>query len=393
MRSGDEAAITGIGQSALGRRLGRSPQSLAVESVLAAVADAGLEVGDIDGLSTWPGAGGQPRGFSDVGVWEVQDALGMDLDWFSGGSETAGQLGAVFNAVAAVRAGLATHVVCFRAVWESTAQTTKQRASIIGAGQDRLGGAYQYLIPFGAMSAANWTAMLAQRHFHEYGTTRAQLGAVAVNARANAAHNPHAVFRDPLTLDDYLTARMISEPLCLFDCDVPMDGSTAVVVSRLDAAGGGPQPPLRIAAIGSATGGRAFWDQHEDLTSMAATRAAAMLWRTSELQPADVDVAALYDGFSFLTLVWLEALGFCAKGESGPFVEGGQRIALDGELPLSTGGGQLSGGRLHGFGHLHEAATQLWGRGGDRQVGGGPEVAAVAAGGGPVCGCLLLTRS
>ena len=117
-----------------------------------------------------------------------------------------------------------------------------------------------------------------------------------------------------------------------------------------------------------------------------------MMWSRTDLRPSDVDVAELYDGFSFLTLVWLEAMGFCGRGEAGPFVEGGARIALDGELPLATQGGQLSGGRLHGLGFLHEACVQLWGEGGARQVAHGPRVAAVGVGGGPVAGCALLRR-
>jgi acetyl-CoA acetyltransferase len=125
---------------------------------------------------------------------------------------------------------------------------------------------------------------------------------------------------------------------------------------------------------------------------MALRDAGAMLWQHTDLTPADVDVAELYDGFSFITLAWLEALGFAPKGEGGAFVDGGERIALHGELPLNTQGGQLSGGRLHGYGMLHEACLQLWGDAGDRQVGGEPEVAVAAAGGGPLAGCLLLTR-
>ena len=125
---------------------------------------------------------------------------------------------------------------------------------------------------------------------------------------------------------------------------------------------------------------------------MANRDAGAHLWTRTDLRPADVDVAELYDGFSFLTLSWLEALGFCGVGESGSFVEGGERIGLDGELPLNTHGGQLSAGRLHGFGFLHEACVQLWGEGGERQVPGGPEVAVAAAGGGNTCGCMLLVR-
>jgi acetyl-CoA acetyltransferase len=128
------------------------------------------------------------------------------------------------------------------------------------------------------------------------------------------------------------------------------------------------------------------------MTTMPASDAAAHMWSRADLGPDDVDVAELYDGFSFLAMAWLEALGFCGRGESGPFIEGGKNIALEGGLPLNTHGGQLSAGRLHGFGFLHEAVLQLRGEGGVRQVGGGPEVAAVANGGGPVAGAMLLTK-
>ncbi len=138
--------------------------------------------------------------------------------------------------------------------------------------------------------------------------------------------------------------------------------------------------------------GRPSWDQFDDLAGMPNRDAAAQLWSRTDLKPADVDVAEIYDGFSFLTLSWLEALGFCKVGEGGSFIEGGTRIARDGELPLNTHGGQLSAGRLHGYGFLHEAVVQLRGEGGDRQVPGSPEVAVAAAGGGPTNGCLLLTR-
>jgi acetyl-CoA acetyltransferase len=128
------------------------------------------------------------------------------------------------------------------------------------------------------------------------------------------------------------------------------------------------------------------------MTTMAARDAGASMWERTELRPADVDLAQLYDGFSILPLVWLEALDLCGRGESGAFVEGGSRIALDGQLPLNTAGGQLSAGRLHGFGLLHEACVQLRGDGGDRQIPGRHEVAVVANGGGPIAGSMLLTR-
>ena len=392
-------AITGIGQSAIGRRLGGDPLELTLDACLAAIADAGLTPRDIDGLATYPGAMGGAPGFTGAGVTEVHDALRLELNWFTGGLEMPGQLGSVIDACAAVATGLATHVLCFRSVWEGTAQGKGGRAGIGvgdgggGRGFRAAGTMLEFTLPFRAYSAANWVALDAQRHFYEYGTTREQLAWIALNARRNAAGNPNAVYRDPMTLADYLAARIVSTPFGLFDCDVPCDGATAVIVSRVDRARDLRRPPLRVEAVGSALRGRPSWDQFDDLTTMALRDAAKMLWERTDLRPGDVDVAELYDGFSFIALAWLEALGFCKKGEGGPFIDGGARIALDGEIPLNTNGGQLSGGRLHGYGFLHEACLQLWGEGGARQVPGDPQVAVAAAGGGPLGGCLLLTRA
>jgi len=286
-------------------------------------------------------------------------------------------------------------------VTESTAQGSGGRQGIGGdggggGGIPRFSGFLQWSLPFGAVSAVNWIALVAQRRMHEFGLTREQLGQVAVNARRNAGLNPKAIYRDPMTLADYLAARMISTPLCLFDCDAPSDGSTAFVVSHRDVAPDTPHPVCGVNAVGTALRGRPSWDQYDDFTTMAARDAGASMWERTELRPADVDVAQLYDGFSILSLVWLEALGFCGRGESGAFVEDGVAIGRQGSLPLNTAGGQLSGGRLHGFGLIHEACVQLRGEGGERQVtparGGTPEVAAVSNGGGPIAGSLLLTR-
>ncbi len=394
------AAVTGIGQSAVGRRLNVDPLRLTLDACLAAIADAGLTRADIDGLATYPGQmlGAIAPGFSGAGVTEVHEALRLNLDWFHGGVETSGQLGSVITACAAIAAGYARHVLCFRTVWEATAQGAGRRQGIgvggAAAGRaPRMSGTMQWTIPFGAASAACWIALMAQRHFHEFGTTREQLAQIALNARKNAALNPHAIFREPLSLEQYLSARLISTPFGLFDCDVPVDGSTAFVISHVDAAKDCRKRPLRVEAVGSALHGRPSWDQFDDLTTMALRDAAKMMWRRTDLTPADVDVAELYDGFSFIALAWLEALGFCPKGEGGRFIEGGAAIARDGAIPLNTHGGQLSAGRLHGYGFLHEAATQLWGEAGARQVPGQPEVAVAAAGGGPLGGCLLITRN
>lgn len=392
------AAISGIGQSAVGRRLGRDPMDLTLDACLEAIADAGLDRRDIDGLASYPGGWFGPRGFSGPSIPELQDALRLDLSWFSAGPEHPGQLGSVVEAVAAVACGFANHVLCWRTVWESTAQGGGGRPGIGapggggGGSGSRASGIMEWTLPFGAASAAVWIALFAQRHMHEYGTTREQLAQIALNARRNAGRNPKAVYRDPMTLDDYLAARIISTPFCLYDCDVPVDGATAVIVSRADRARDLRRPPLRVEAVGTALRGRPSWDQFDDLTTMAMRDAGSMLWERTDLSPRDVDVAELYDGFSFLALAWLEALRFCGKGEGGAFVEGGARIALEGELPLNTHGGQLSAGRLHGYGFLHEACVQLRGEGGARQVAGDPRVAVAAAGGGPLAGCLLLVR-
>jgi acetyl-CoA acetyltransferase len=394
------ATLTGVGQSEIGRRLGRDPLELTLEGCIAAIQDAGLSAKDIDGIATYPGAMGANPGFSGAGVTEVHDALRLELEWWSGGSERSGQLGAVIDACMAVAAGVCKHVLCFRSVWEGTAQGKGGRGGIGltgggggGGGGFRASGSFEFLLPFRSYSAANWIGMFAQRHFHEYGTTREQLGWIPVNARRNAGRNEKAIYRDPMTLDDYLAARMISSPLGLYDCDVPCDGATAMIVSRADYAKDLRRPPIQVEAVGTALRGRPSWDQFDDLTTMATRDAGKMLWERTDLRPGDVDVAELYDGFSFIALSWLESLQFCAPGEGGPFVDGGTRISLEGEIPLNTHGGQLSAGRLHGYGFLHEACVQLWGEGEDRQVKNNPQVAIAAAGGGPLAGALLLTRS
>ncbi len=382
-------AITGIGMSAVGRRLMRPPLALTVEACQAALDDAGLTYADIDGLSTYPG-GGTLGGFSEGGVNALVEALRITPVWHNGGGEMPGQVGALVAAMLAVSSGLCRHVLCFRTLWEATYSELLRSGTLQPARGGRASGMGEGRAPFGALSAANWIAMTASQHFARYGTTREQLGAIALNARANAARNPVAIYRDPLSMDDYLSARLVSTPFGLFDCDVPCDGSVAVIVSARDAAADRPRPPVLVDAVGTKIEDRLSWDQGTLTHEPQVFGPAHHLWSRATVSPADVDVAQLYDGFSFNCLSWLEALGFCAVGEGGPFVEGGSRIALDGELPLNTAGGQLSAGRLHGFGLIHEAIVQLRGDGADRQVPGA-EVAVVATGGGVPGGCVLFT--
>ncbi len=385
------AAISGVGMSAVGRRLGKSAIDLTLDAILNALDHAGLRIEDIDGLCTMPGMSETP-GMSPVPLREIKNALGLRLNWFGSIQEGPGQMSAIMNPVMWVAAGQVRHVICFRTATQYSAREQSAPASRDGAPARRWNGWQSWHYPFNALSPIHNHAMIAKLRMERFGLTREQLGWWAVNCRRNAQHNPNAVYRDPMSLDDYLGARMIADPLCLYDCDAPIDSSVAIIVSSLEAARDLRHPPLRFEAISGALYGKDSWDQIEDLTSMAARDAGAHLWTRTDLKPTDVQVANLYDGFSIQPLIWMESLGFCGWGESGAFIEGGERIALNGELPVNTGGGQLSGGRLHGFGLLHETCTQLWGEGGDRQVAGNPEVGVTATGGGALAGCMILTR-
>ncbi|MDY0013297.1 MAG: thiolase family protein [Rhodocyclaceae bacterium] len=386
-----QAIISGIGQSPVGRRLGRGALDLTLEAVRNAVEDAGLKISDIDGVASWPGQM-EVAGMSPVSILDLKEALRLEVNWYMAGPE-ATQMSALINACMAVATGQARHVVVFRTMTESSAMAEGVRSSVLGQeGAPRVGAMGHWQVPFGAFSASNWVGLIASRYFHEFGTKREQMAQLAINARRNAMLNPNAIYRTPLTLDDYMNSRMISTPLCLYDCDVPVDGSMAIIISHRDTAPDLKSQPISIESICGPLHERNTWDQQADLTRFAAEAAGQRLWNRTDLKPKDVDVGALYDGFTFLTMLWLEALGFCGRGEAGPFLEGGHRIALDGELPLATGGGQLSAGRMHGVGLVYEAVVQLRGAGADRQVPGDPRVAVVTNGGGPIASAALLVR-
>ncbi len=329
---------------------------------------------------------------------QVRESLGMEKpDYRGGGFDTAGLLSPVTGAAVTVGQRRARHVLVYRTVqmmggaFDAGTDEVEDEGPSLEATMGEIMGDLSPLLAHHAYSAVNWLALHCRRHMHLYGTTKEQLGWLAINSRKNAALNPLATYRDPITMEDYLSARTISAPLGLLDCDVPVDGSIAFVISHEDHASDCPSPPVRFESIGGSTGPGA-WVDRPDYPKMASSDAAAELWSRTNLTVDDLDVAQLYDGFTFLTFAWLEALGICGEGEAGPYVEGASRIALDGTLPLNTYGGQLSAGRMHGYWVLHEACLQLRRQAGERQVANDPEVAVVAAGGGPIAGCLLLTR-
>ncbi|MFG1929159.1 thiolase family protein [Mycobacterium sp. NPDC048908] len=389
-----DAIISGLGISRIGRRTGIPGRDLTLEAVTAAIEDAGLTPADVDGIGT----------LGDTPPTEVLDALGIEAADQTAGFDTGGVLIPVMSAFRAVSERRARHVLVYRTVamlGGSMSQTASPMLNPLASPpvEPRKPGTRRKLKPFEDLdellaahsySAANWLAMHCRRHMELYGTTKEQLGWLAINSRRNAGLNPLAAFRDPISMQDYLTARPVSTPFGLLDCDVPIDGSIALVVSHAEYAADCPNRAVKAEAIGGAYGSGG-WFHRDDFPKMASVEAAAEMWSRTDLTPSDVDVVEIYDGFTFLTFAWLEALGFCADGEAGPFVEGAARIASDGELPLNTYGGQLSAGRMHGYWLLHEACLQLRGQAGDRQVAQRPEVAVAAAGGGPIAGCMVLT--
>jgi len=381
----ERAVISGIGRSAMGRRLMLNPLSLTMDACQAAVADAGLTMDDIDGLSTYPGSAGM--GMSEGGVTAVEEALRLQPTWINGGGELPGPGGSVIAAMLAVAGGLCRHVLCFRTVWESTYAAL----GLARGSGGRVSGFMEHRAPFGALSASNWIAMNANQYLHRYGATREMLGVIALNGRTNAGRNPAAIYREPMTMDDYLSARPITTPFGLYDCDVPCDASIALVVSDASVAADLPKTAVRVEAVGTQILERISWDQGTITHEPQVMGQAAHLWTRTGLRPRDVDLALLYDGFTFNAISWLEALGFCGLGEAQAWLDGGRRIALDGELPVNPHGGQLSEGRTHGFGFLYEAVTQLRGEADGRQVLDA-RTAVVTSGGGTPSGVLLLQR-
>ncbi|WP_051461572.1 thiolase C-terminal domain-containing protein [Tomitella biformata] len=382
----DQVAISGVGQSKIGRRLMVDPLSLTVDACLAAVADAGLTLDDIDGLSTYPGR--SVGGMSEGGIMPVEQALRINPTWVNAGAELPGQNGSIIAAMLAVSSGLCRHVLCFRTVWESS-HTELVRSGEWATGNARATDMFEFRHPFGAMSAANWIACQASHYFHRYGDAKEALGAIAVNTRHNASANPEAVYRDPITMADYLNARPVSTPFGLYDCDVPVDGAVAVIVSAIDTVGDLPHKPVFVEAVGTQMMEPLSWDQGTLTHLPQSLGPSAHLWSRTDQRPEDVDVALLYDGFTFNALSWLEGLGFCELGGASDFIDGGRGIAIDGRLPLNPHGGQLSAGRTHGYGFFREAVLQLRGQAPGRQVAD-PRLAVVSSGGGVPSGAILL---
>jgi acetyl-CoA acetyltransferase len=382
--AGGQVAISGIGYGPVGRSTDYSELQLAAAACRDAVADSGLRMDAIDGLSMFPVRNQPPSEFDGPALATVRQALGLgDLDYCVSVGKEAGQLGAIFAAVYAVVSGTARHALVFRAHKRQSRRYLPSASDVARAWDEDA-----WTLPYGVGGGAARVGLMAARYMHQYGLSQEELGAVAMTCRRNAQDNPRAIwYGSPISLEDYLAARWVSAPLKLLDCDYPIDGAVALVISGSGPARDETRHPVFVESIGQASGRHATWLHEPDLAQMASREASDQLWRRTPLSPDDVALAEVYDGFSWFVLAWLEDLGFCPRGEAGA------RIASGGtELPaFCTDGGQLGGGRLHGFGKVAQAVNQLRGEAGLAQIGS-VSAAVSSVGGGPLCGAMLLTN-
>lgn len=352
-------AIVGIGATEFSKESGRSELQLGCEAVTAAIADAGLKPADVDGLVTFTAESSSEIHIArNVGIGE--------LTFFSrvgyGGGAAAGT---VAHAAAAIHAGLADVVVCWRSFNERSGERygLGQANRPMDTNADR--AAYSWMTPFGLSTPAQWVAMFAQRYMHEYGATSEDFGRISVIDRARAATNPKAHFYGrPITLEEHQASRWIAEPLHLLDCCQETDGGQALVLVSAERAKDLPNKPAYV--VGAAQGSGE--DQHmmtsyyrESISGIPEMGLVGdQLWRQSGLTAQDMDAAILYDHFTPFVLSQLEELGFCGRGEAADFIKSGA-LELDGAVPLNTHGGQLGEAYLHGMNGIAEAVRLVRG--------------------------------
>ena len=384
MMPGRRVAIAGVGYSTIGRHTGLSSDELVIQSTRAALEDAGLGVADVDGLVS-------------VGSNTIENAwmLGMaPLRWWNSAAEAPAFVYAAHQAITAIASGFCETAIAMRIIQQQPTGkkllSDSAKSHPMTAQMARAGGDRQFLLPMGLGSPVNWAGMLTQRYMAQYGATEAHFGHHVIAQREHAARNEDAFFRDPLTMDDYLASRYVSKPVRLLDCDYPCDSGSAIVFTTEERARDLRKPTVLVESAALTAIRDINFEILGDMVETSPHACAKDLWARTDLGPADVSTAHLYDGFSIIPFQWLEALGFCGPGEAGPFIEAGN-TRPGGTLPMNTDGGACNVGRRHGANFCIEAVRQLRGEAGDRQVDGA-EVSVFTNSFGPFCGAVLLTR-
>ncbi|AWI29622.1 acetyl-CoA acetyltransferase [Streptomyces sp. ICN441] len=382
-----KVAVVGISLSDCGRVDGPTPYALHAQAARRALADSGLGRDVVDGVAS--------AGLGTLAPAEVAEYLGLRPRWVD--STAVG--GATWEVMAAHAADAITagHANAVLLVYGSTARAdirAGRRTSDLSFGSR---GPLQFEVPYGHTLIAKY-AMAARRHMHEYGTTAEQLAEVAVQARANASRNPDAMFRDPITVDDVLSGPVIADPFTRLHCCVRSDGGCAVLLVAEEYVPDTAKAPVWVLGTGEHVS-HTTMSEWDDFTVSPAAVSGRLAFERAGVGPGDIDIAEVYDAFTYMTLVTLEDLGFCPKGEGGAFVEKG-RLRLDGALPVNTDGGGLSACHpgMRGLFLLVEAVRQLRGEAGGHQVrrpdGSVPELAVASGTGGWFCssGTVVLGR-
>lgn len=356
--SAGKAAIAGVGYTPFSRKADGSVLDLALEAIEAALNDCGLEANAVDGLLSYHLGDSVP-------VTTVARPLGLPrLRWhndiYGGGSQCASIL---WDAAQAIENGLAETIVIYR----SLKGRSGKRMGQIGHGSAE-GNEEQFLTPYGVRGPVNTFALTAQCWLHQRNYSQDALATVAINQRANAAGNKRALFQEPLNLEQYMTAPMIASPLRRLDCCLETDGACALVITSTKRARTLNKAPVVIhSAVRGGGPGGSYWDKAEALDNVFSHFIADELYQSSGMTKKDIDLAYLYDAYSFLIPAQLEDFGFCERGESIEFIERGETRA-DGLLPTNSNGGMLSEGYIHGLNNIVEAALQLRGNEKNRQV-------------------------
>ncbi len=383
----DACAIAGIGHTDFSKNSGRSDLTLATQAALAAIADAGLVPADIDGIVR--------SDYDHVSHNALADAIGADnlTYWGQSGPGGIAPSSIIGQAIGAIVSGQATTVLAFRELNGRSGA----RFGLGGSDKFVVGGNASYdefFNPFGLLTPAQMFGLMQQRHMSQYGTTREDLAAIAIACRNRANANPNAqMYERPLDLETYMDARMISWPLCLFDCCLETDGAAAVIITTTERARDLAQPPAVIRASAHASGpniqpGQMFPALLRDsIIELPGRHVAKLLYERAGLGANDIDVAQIYDCFTITALMEFEDYQLCERGEGGRWASSGA-IELGGELPINTAGGHMSEGYIHGMNHVLEGVRQI--RGTSTSQVEGAEVCLVTSSPPPASSAFLL---
>jgi acetyl-CoA acetyltransferase len=405
---GRAACLAGIGETRYTKWGGTTDSSeyqLAAKAILAASRDAGIDPAEIDGLCSFAEDRNEATFLAaDLGLEELRFA---NMSWLPGGG---GACAAVMNAAMAVETGAADVVAVYRSLCQgqfrrfgrgpgnSSVSAGRARVPHVRGAKTLLEAHVGFTMPFGMFSPPIAYAMVMRRHMHVYGTKEEQMGEVAVTMRGHARRNPRAVMGTrPMTMDDYLASRMVSEPFRLFDCCLENDGACAVIVTTEQRAADSAKPVVELLGAAQGTVGGFGYGQYSNVsmpddvyTTSGARTVAERLWTRAGLGPNDIDVAQIYDHFSGLVLLALEDFGFCARGEGGPYAQSGALRWPDGSLPTNTHGGSLSEAYIHGLNHVVEGVRQM--RGESTSQVDGAETCLVTSAAGVPTSALVLAR-